>query len=161
MSIPCCVTLIAITACSRFLFSVIRFWHRVSENIYPFFCTESLKILQISCRLLLTLILNSFHKFSKGLRSGDWLVQCKIATLLSLNHFDVALAYVLGVVLSGACTRGGALGHMPPPPPPWAFQFLKKIYGISTVSWKFSLKKTKKAKSVTILLNGIETLRSV
>ena len=89
-------SLFAITACIRFLYQVIRFWHRVGEIFAHSSVQRVSKSFKFLGCLLLTLIFNSFHKFSIGLRSGDWLGHGKIATLLSSNHFDVALAVCFG-----------------------------------------------------------------
>ena len=49
--------------------------------------------------VLINWLLNSAHRFSIGLRSGDWDGHCRMLILLSRNHFCVDLEVCFGSLL--------------------------------------------------------------
>ncbi len=88
--------LLAITEVRRFLLLATRFAH-ISGGILTH---SSLQILSKSLRFrgwcLATRTFRSLHRFSMGLRSGDWLGHSRTLMCFFLSHSFVALAVCFG-----------------------------------------------------------------
>ena len=76
---------------------------KVKEHIWrdfgPFFLAYPFKIIHILGFVLINLPLQQAHRFSIGLRSGDWDGHCWTLILLSHNYFCVDLLGMLWVIV--------------------------------------------------------------
>ncbi len=85
--------LLAVTEVRHFLYLAMRFAH-ISGGILSL---SSLQILSKSLRVrLATRTFSSLHRFSMGLRSGDWLGHSRTFICLFLSHSFVSLAVCFG-----------------------------------------------------------------